>query len=505
MAEFKYPTNNLDDSGKLLSLLGSHWSNVYQGQGLVESYTFARAQEAAQNHLDVLEALASISRFEVPIFHRDNWYFLTILESEANSQLLEYGDDAVYGLQPDSNILYEYGIQHALPAYRFSSPDNLVDATAIYNRITDPSRTLVRGVDFLIERGRITLRFNPFEDDYFVKRNIYSGSEVVDREIGLWVFQGDFDYEHVYNHFGNILTLKLQSSEEYRALVNSVMDALAKGTTEKEIQLALSAITGNPVVREAEETVELVQVDNNNLVIVTDKHSYLFPTTASAAVSVGDVVTAGQSLTNTLTFYDLNTGVTSSDLFAVSLGEGFLGADYIDAITFVNQSVSLVVDTTGTKTRVEFEVGGFPPDVSAFWDSVHAQGIARGKTLANMLDTRTSPVGEPTAGDLPTTINPLEFLVTNLLRFNAYVVKIKASGVRGNIGLNNSRLFRRIVPPWTAMIILVELETDGDIIDISYVSEDLTSFQAMSVADIIDPATYVSESVAVRHVEGICQ
>ena len=101
-----------------------------------------------------------------------------------------------------------------------------------------------------------------------------------------------------------------------------------------------------------------------------------------------------------------------------------------------------------------------------------------------MLDTRTAPVGEPTAGDLPTTINPLEFLVTNLLRFNAYVVKIKASGVRGNIGLNNSRLFRRIVPPWTAMIILVELETDGDVIDISYVSEDLTSFQAMSVADI---------------------
>ena len=74
MASFTYPANDLDRRQNLLALLGSHWTNVYQGNVLLESYLFARAQEEVQAYLDLMETVAAVSRLSVPVFHRDNWY-----------------------------------------------------------------------------------------------------------------------------------------------------------------------------------------------------------------------------------------------------------------------------------------------------------------------------------------------------------------------------------------------------------------------------------------------
>lgn len=512
--QYVYPSNNYERAQVLLGILGSHWNNVYQGNFLVQQAAFARAQEEIQAHQDLMEAIAAISRFEVPIYHTDNWYFLVIKESEMNDIVLKYGGGAVYGDQPDGTG-YKYGEPNVVPlglGYTFPIPEDLKDARNVFNRLASPSVSLQRGTDFTLASGYISFARNPFEDDRIAKRDIVQGSSVVDREAGLWVFRGQFDWDHVYTHFGYVLGLRLESSEEYRGLVNAVLDALVRGTSEKELQLAFAAITSTPVAVEPEETVELIVKDRKHLVITTDQHVYKYPKVATAIVEVGDTVYAGDQLVDTVTFYDLNRGEVPDDLFSVTMGLGFLPGGFADGLTFANEEVDLVVTTESGKTRVEFDIGGFPTDVEAFWDLVHARGVADGTSLANLLDVRTEPATEPAAASLPATINPLEFLIENVLRYNAYVVKIKVSKMDAEIALHNTRILRKVIPPWTTMILLLELEADesieltgaGDEETPGYTEDTDHFIGADPVEESLTPASYITEQVTVRAVGGVC-
>lgn len=84
LSGFSFPASELDQPSRLLEVVGSFWSNVYGGNYLVQSMLHARAQLDAQAHLDLLELIASMSRFNVPVFHTDNWLMLTLVESQRN-------------------------------------------------------------------------------------------------------------------------------------------------------------------------------------------------------------------------------------------------------------------------------------------------------------------------------------------------------------------------------------------------------------------------------------
>ena len=72
--------------------------------------------------------------------------------------------------------------------------------------------------------------------------------QVVDREINLWVYRGQFDWHTTYEQFGYVLGLHAaQSSQQYKDLVNAVFDALVEGTTARAVQAALSAIADVPI------------------------------------------------------------------------------------------------------------------------------------------------------------------------------------------------------------------------------------------------------------------
>jgi hypothetical protein len=513
MNTFTYPTSALDDSRKLLSLLGSHWGATYQGYELVRDHCYARAQTDAQTYLGYLEAIASVSRFTVPIFHTDNWYFLPILETEFLEDPLTYGDGSVYGPQPSNNVEYKFGGNHGSTYYNVSVPDGLERVRTIFNRITEPSVTLTEGLDYIISNDSLVFAANLFDNDLIPKRDIYEDGEVVDRQIGLWLFKGQFDWEHTYKHFGYVLGMHLTpSSESYRDLVNAVMDALVEGTAEKHIEAVVAAVAGIPVVIEATEVVEAIITDHRGLLIATDQNAYRYSDASTAIVAVGDTVVAGQQLVDSVEFFDLNQGATPA-INAVTLDEGFLLSDYYGEITFYNKTVPLVVDTTEAKTKVSFELGGWPASVQQFWDDTHTRGVASGNTLANMLDVRDNPTTEPDATNLPATINPLEFLVENLLRFNAYVVRIKVAATDATLGFENLRFLRRITPPWTTVIVLLELTADDDSIlldgagsatDAGY-TEAMVTFDGMEpVEESIDGSVSITESVQLTQVEGFC-
>ena len=56
--------------------------------------------------------------------------------------------------------------------------------------------------------------------------------------------------------------------------------------------------------------------------------------------------------------------------------------------------------------------------------------VYRKGTLAHFLDKRAISIGEPTAKDLPATINPYEFVCQYLLKNNCAVIKLKHSEMK---------------------------------------------------------------------------
>ena len=94
-----FPTTVYDRPQQLLSALGSFWTELYGGKDQVFSYVLGKAQVEWQTQLDLLELLAALSRYTVPLYHRDNWYCLALRASQRNtpgSSLAHFGDGSRY-------------------------------------------------------------------------------------------------------------------------------------------------------------------------------------------------------------------------------------------------------------------------------------------------------------------------------------------------------------------------------------------------------------------------
>jgi len=516
MSEYTYPGSDLDQPKKLLAMIGSYWSDSYQGNDLLQSTTFAAAQLAAQAHLDFLELIASISRFDLPVFHKENWYFLTFKESEVNNfeaLLAEYSSKSPPDVYRAGGL--RYGQIPTQNTYSVPVSTDLIDAKVIMNRITEPSLTLTKDVDYYMPKpGVLAFRSNPFDNSLVAVREIWEGGQVVDREGSLWIFRGDWDWDTIYEQFGYALKIRMQSGEGYKALVNAILDALVEGTKNRDYQFAWSAITGIPLTMEAQETVVVIRTDIRSEVVITDQHAYKFPLGSNVIVAVGDVIQAGDPLVDTLQFFEFNRGITPSELTGLAMGPGLLATGFWGDLTFENKTVPLIVEEeVDGYTKVSFELGGFPNDAAKFWDDVHKRGVAAGQTLANLLDVRDNPTTEPGPASLPATINPLQFLCSNVLRYHAFVVRVRTSLMsKKRLGIHAAVNLKKIVPPHTVMIVLVELEyADKPVImgqpgtetDPGY-EENVSGFPMMVASDML-PASLVMERVKVSQIIGKCE
>jgi hypothetical protein len=520
MATFTYPQNDFDNPDKLLSLLGSFWSNTYLGNNLVSDLTSSTALLAQQSHLQLLELVASASRFSIPVFHQSNWNSLVILESEINtssSLAAKYETGTSNKYQATTNL--SYGDLSVNQYFAVEVPSDLYSVNLIMDGIATSNVQLIKGVDFWhdVERNLILFKDDPFQNSSITKKDILnSDGSIADREIALWIYRGKYDWDLVYEQFGYALRLKMSSSQGYKDFINAIFNALADGTAAVSQQQALSAAFGVPLTREPSEIVESVLTDSRHLNVVTDKHVYQFPVGTTAIVSVGDVLPVGSSLTDLLQVFELNRGteIAVEDISALIMQPGILAHGYYSGITFENTTVDLVVeeDVDGY-TKVSWQLGGFPYDLEKFWDDIHANGVAAGETLAMLLDVRENPIGQPSAASLPATINPMQFLVDNLLRNNAFVVKVKAGSELGSpLEFIPTGQFRKIQPPHTVMIVIVELvyadspvimEAAGTSTEPGY-EEALSGFPCMPIAETMDASSYVAERVRTSQLAGRC-
>lgn len=507
-ASFRYPNSELDQSGVLLSSLGTFWADTYMGNDVTESYLIATSQLEKQAAADAAEAVNCVARRTTPVLHTEQWQELILRESERNPStlILSYGQPAaVYG------STYRYGQSAAWAYSAFAAPGDLQSVPMVCNRLTLPSVSLIEGVDYVVDPVQrvIVFRDNPFENANIAQREVYDAAgNVVDREASVWLFRGQYDRRHLFLRWGYPWGLEMKSSETYRNALNALWDASVRGTAAQDVFNAIAAILDVPVPQQT-ETVEVVKADARSLLVITDQRVYRFHPAAVPLVAVGDVVHAGMPLTNAVQFFEFNRGQVPDAMTAIHLERGFLTEGYYDGITFENKTVPTVVGSDGTYTTLQFEVGGWPLDVEKFWEDFHARGVAAGQTLAHLLDQRTNKVGEPSAVNLPTTINPLQFLCENVLRNHGFAVKIRLTALGPNAAsVVHLRTLRRLVPAHTALLLLVEMEAGPETIVLqpdngSYV-EDAETFQAGEpMEETIDGVGILEEPVAF-YVDGFC-
>lgn len=567
--DFIYPDSDLARSKTLLGLLGTFWARIYTGRDQVRSYTDATALTVAQTHRNTLALAAAMSRYEVPLFHKEIVVPIVLRKSQLNSAVTNTAAFDRNTLQFSGSATFDVPVQDNF--YAFPLPANMVAVRQIFNRLTFPSVTLLSGVDYIVDTTRAALIFNgdPFSNPGFLKRAAVTNG-VPDEEIIVWGFCGDFDYATLFNQFAYVLGVKLKTSQAYKNFVNALFDGLLDGgISSRDLEIAIAAICGLPLVIEPEEVVEVVDEDAHGIFIATDAHVYRFSSTAKPTVSVGQIVRVGDQLVrgfeideffvgNTFIKNDgndvvccpvfnkflatnafesittedddlllLNTGNENctprrKELTALALDKGFLSSCYYGDLVFENRDVPLEIDTNHKSgyTYVKFLVGGYPGDVQKFFDEVHQRGVGEAtrpanqceperqrSTLAHYLDKRSRLMTEPTADTLPTTINPLRFLIENVLRNNVFVVRITTSALGQNrLGLYNIRHLRQLLPPQTAAMVLFDLEPGYDKIQATKIVKETTGYfkGAQPLAD--NCGELVNDlGVTVRLLSGTCQ
>lgn len=562
---FTYPNSDFDRGKALLSVLGTFWARVYEGSDQVLSYTQATALNALQTQRNVLALAASMSRYDIPLFHEKNVFPLLFRRSTLNAKNQQIFDlrELFAGTQR-----FDRANNNDARGYSLPLPKDLDHVDQIFNRLTFPSVALLVDVDYRIDRDRgvIIFRQNPFENTRVFKRTVGDADE----EIVLWGFHGHFDYDRVFNQFAYALGIKLRTSAGYKEFTNALFSGLLDGgLTVHNLDIALAAICGTPLVIEREEEVVAIESDAHGLFIATDAHVYRFVDTATPTVQIGQRVHRGEQLVSGFIVDELFVGNTylkntsetivccpatsvllSTDNFELltteldedillsqgnfvcepkrpaltmlALDNGFLPPCFFDNLVFENKEVPLEINTNHASgyTYVKFNVGGYPADVQRFFDEIHTRGVAEAKkpanqcapeqkngTLAHYLDRRERIMTEPTAATLPATINPLKFLIENVLRNNVFIVKINAGALGQNrLGLYNIRHLRSILPPQTAALFIFELDPKTDRIPATtYMAENVGLFTgAEPLAD--NCGEFVRDlGVTLRLISGTCQ
>lgn len=492
-----YPASQLDQPDLILALMGSLWSETYDGQDVVERLVAGRA-ELAKNTFSVLrDAITTRSRLQCPVFRVDGHRHCPVLRSKAVIR------SARFGGRVEFDDGYRFGDEFE-DWVSYPTPAGLAGVKVITNRLTEPSAVLFYGLDFWLEDGRLLFRVDPFDDDRFARKGVTDDGVEVDQELDLWLDRPEFERHYVRDHWGYVAGAEADSSRGYKDLVNGLFDMLVLGSSSGLAVDAVALALGVPLAK-GDETVTEVAADGLHTLVLTDKNAYRLSADSEATVAAGDTLAAGDPLCDAVRLYEFNRSQLPDSLLGLTLGPGFLLGRYIGEVGFPNRDVPLKVETVGEHTKLSCELGGHPADVATFWAELHARGVARGRTLAHALDRRDDPEGEPQVENLPTTINPLDLIADSALRYNAFVVRAQVGeATEDAAGLWLLAAAQRLVPLHTAMILLLDAPRVIDELSIGGADDEIDSFDAAetyehTVWDVVQPV------ITARPVSGFCQ
>jgi hypothetical protein len=384
----------------LEALAGTFWADI-NPDPVFRTLISAQKQIEAQTELDRQLLAACTGRETTPIFRRvllQPW----LIQSQAR-----------------------------IDKRTWSAPSKVVRVPAITDRLKHPNRVWLDKMDFYAENGQICFREDPFASNSEQAPVFDADGLIIDAALTLWLCNADYDEGYLSNMWGAAVGLTAPSSEEYRDLLCAVYSALIGGTSRRHVEQVVSILNGGTYAREDETVVESGR-DSQGLFLATDKNIYRPAKNGLPVVEVGARLKAGDPIFNTVTFRR-----HANDLQQLTVPKNFLDVSIGGDLTFRNCEVPLIHSTR----HVEFEVGGHPEAIKRFWNLFNARKTEDGRHLCDLLS------GE-------TTINPLRFIVQNVLQYNCLLCIIRSPETPSTLSaIDQNRLLRQIVPPHEALLI----------------------------------------------------
>jgi hypothetical protein len=376
----------------------------------VNQSLFAEASDAARLFF----------RTEIPPLHREPFLPIIVTEREyregrkntlvyGGTPTLRYGDD------------YYYGVPAALITGAVPLPETdgkIVDTDICTDLPVDPTVILLKDEDFVIRNDHIVFLRDVFD-------LLPSEGDAPNRTLTLWLSSVYTDRNYLQDRLGVLTQTQGESSPEYAAFVNTMLDSVIGGTGYAALTRILCLLFDVPCT-ETEETVEYEGVSASGHWQATDRHVYHAPLSASFIYSAGTTVPAGTILTDAITpIYGRNFPAGEPLL----LSRLFLGREYIAGLIFPNEDVPITFD----KKRLVFKIIGRNEDIRRFWDTIYA------RTADDTFLAEAAVQGM---------VNPAEFIYRNVLYPRARFYRIYADKSGGKrLPAVNTRIFRNLLQP----------------------------------------------------------
>lgn len=436
------PTTRFDSLDLILETLASFWQRIYAGRELVTDIFRAATLQERQIQQREAEFDGTVSRQDCSTTSAWRWYPVTLnrddmVDADYSGNSGEaFSDETGYGQIMDSSVA-------------FPAPEGLISAAGVSDYIAAPTVWLSNNVEMTISNGKIVFVNDPFKDTRFTAEDV-DGQTI----LRLNLFNAEFDSSAFVAAWSDAAGLSGDASEQYKNLSNALLDARTFGASFKFILDAVEAITGIPLAKGTEIVEQIGETDAYKYVI-TDQNAYRFPLTATVVVAVDQTLQLGESLVDSVYVYRTRPAADLPDwLTSITVGPGYgLAKEIDDTLEFLNQDVPITVSTAAGFTKIEFTLTGDSGTVDDFFDSLHARGVAASETVAMLLDRRTNPIGQPSAEDLPATVNPAKILLNELLGGCAIVIQIDTAKV--DLEVFNAGLLsvcQSLVPPHTLLL-----------------------------------------------------
>lgn len=468
-------------SRNLLRLLGDFWTSVYENSDQIDGLTRS-AGESFNSQIRFLgEVIKTSARQQVPVWVRREFLKIHLKKSDGEDSSILFGDEGEhFGGTP----LRSYGQRAYRSSWKIDPRIKKIDL--VLDDPLSPRVVFVEGIHYEIEeregKNRIYFLTDPFFSEF-----ADSATDEEDPQISLWLYGVHYDRRWIDAHWGYLLGFNLPSSQDYRTALNTVFDALTGGSSHKNLVDLLQGLTEVPVARKA-ETIRSVEEFNNQIHVFTDTESYSFPDSISVTVEAGDDIVPGQLLSDAYRIFELNRGEVPEWLSAFSIGQDLLAIPIKNDLIFVNQDQEWKgsLDTEG-KLKVRFDLGGEEADVERFWEEVHRRGLERDQTLGDLLDQRPEgQITEVSLENLPTSVNPAEFLVQQLFRYNMVLVTLRVGLVEPVLRPILGSFLRLITPPSKLVWVIAAADNFEDQTDLEAEGESQTMILSV-FADTTSP------------------
>jgi len=478
------------DAATTFSWLGSFWTTLYTDKAFIYAYCKGSGLAAAQLYLNFLEAANSLSRQNIPIFHREAWLPIIIRKSQQNlGDKIAVGlDPAVYvGPQPEGTVYQAQGVypvggnvvREGFITYPIISEEPVAGGISrIASTIVSPEAVLLKGTHYFVQGNELIFREDedPFANSAFLRREIHDETTgVADEEILLWATDTLFDWDLVYDNYGYQLAFDPGSSEYGRDAVNALWDVRFRGVNLTMLRRAMGILLSVATTGVGQEIVEAVVANaDGSHTVITDADVYTVSAieTAREEVVAGAVLEAGSFLSHTIHYYPkldperfeagnrLTLGRFLLDMPMLPLPRGIVGngvQNGLDAEWAATEIVYSGDDANGNP-RLSFKLGGSPADLDTFWQSIWDRAEGREESLADFFaDFLWSPPPYLEPGISVGSLNPMRFFMENFFKYNVGVAVVDFNALPEYItSLSVFACLQQLLPAHAVLITVVK-------------------------------------------------